>query len=252
MQIIHPYTQTLTPIDGNEILKKIERCGRVSYKSEDKINSNLEIPSSWNFVSKIIKNGHESVLEHESISVLFVVDRGVSHEIVRHRIAAYTQESTRYCNYSNDRFGGEITVIKPLFLMEETPAFNIWRRCCEKAEATYFELLDMGLIPQEARSVLPNSLKTEIVATYNLREWRHFFKLRTARAAHPQMREVTIPLLQSFKDQIPIVFDDIEIPGSLYNSFTVERCDIVNCVSTEEEIYDWRKGRIYLNKEEEN
>ena len=193
-------------INGQDILKKIELCGRVCYKSEGRI----EEGSAEKFVANIIKRGHEAVLEHASITVKFVVDRGVSHEIVRHRLASYCQESTRYCNYMKDDFGTEITVIKPLFLEEETDGWWSWFRSCEEAEKEYFNMLDWGCTAQEARSVLPNSLKTELVMTANLREWRTFFKLRTAPAAHPQMREVTIPLLEEFKSLIPVVFDDIK------------------------------------------
>lgn len=206
MKIINAHAEIMSHFDGDEILKHIELCGRVCYKSEDKITDS----SARTFVANIIKRGHEAVLEHASITVKFVVDRGVSHEIVRHRLAAYCQESTRYCNYSKDGFGGEITLIKPLYLMEDTPAYDQWEWSCKAAEKTYFQMLNWGCPPQEARAVLPNSLKTELVMTANLREWRHFFRLRTAPAAHPQMREVTIPLLHRFQELIPVVFDDIK------------------------------------------
>ncbi|MCQ2741589.1 MAG: FAD-dependent thymidylate synthase, partial [Alphaproteobacteria bacterium] len=138
------------------------------------------------------------------------VDRGVSHEIVRHRMASYCQESTRYCNYSKDKFGNEITVIEPLFFVPTSDKYNHWRLACEEAEKFYFRLISEGATPQEARNVLPNSLKTEVVMTANLREWRHFLKLRTSSAAHPQIREVTYNLLAQFKTAIPVVFDDIK------------------------------------------
>lgn len=206
MKIIEPYHQFLTPIDGQAILKHIESCGRICYKSEDKISEG----SSEKFVAGIVRRGHEAVLEHFDITVKFVCDRGVSHEIVRHRMASYCQESTRYCNYSQDKFDNEITVIKPFFLDENAPGWLMWKRACKTAETAYFDLLDFGCTPQEARAVLPNSLKTELVMTANLREWRHFLKLRTAKAAHPQMREVAIPLLEDFKARIPVIFDDIQ------------------------------------------
>ena len=206
MKIIEPYHQFLTPIDGQAILKHIESCGRICYKSEDKISEG----SSEKFVAGIVRRGHEAVLEHFDVTVKFVCDRGVSHEIVRHRMASYCQESTRYCNYSQDKFDNEITVIKPFFLDENAPGWLMWKRACKTAETAYFDLLDFGCTPQEARAVLPNSLKTELVMTANLREWRHFLKLRTAKAAHPQMREVAIPLLEDFKARIPVIFDDIQ------------------------------------------
>lgn len=208
MKIISPSFEILTPLDGKTILKHIELCGRVCYKSEDKITDT----SAAAFVAGIIKRGHEAVLEHFNITIKFICDRGVSHELVRHRLASYCQESTRYCNYSKEGFGGEITVIRPAFLVEGTKAFACWRGACETAERSYFSLLEWGCSPQEARSVLPNSLKTEVVMTANLREWRHFFKLRTAPAAHPQMREAAIPLLHRMQELIPVVFDDLEVP----------------------------------------
>jgi len=207
MQIIKPSVEILTYINGTEVLQAIEAAGRTCYKSEDKITAD----SCKKFVRNIIQRGHESVLEHYTISVRFICDRGVSHEIVRHRLAAYSQESSRYCNYSKDKFGSEITVIQPCFFEPNGRKYYAWKRSCEEAEAAYFDLLDAGATPQEARSVLPTSLKTELVMTANLREWRYFFKMRTSLAAHPQMRELTIPLLEGFKTLLPEVFDDIEV-----------------------------------------
>lgn len=208
MKIIKPRAEILGKLDGSAMLQHIEQCGRVCYKSEDKITDD----SAENFVRGIIQRGHESVLEHESFSVRFIVDRGVSHELVRHRLASYSQESTRYCNYSGEKFGNEITLIEPCFAKPGTNSRCLWERACKCAEKAYFDLLKQGCSPQEARSVLPNSLKTEVAMTANFREWRHFFRLRTAPDAHPQMREVTIPLLLRLKDLIPVVFDDIKLP----------------------------------------
>jgi len=192
-------------ISGFKMLKKIEKAGRVCYKSEDRITDN----SAIKFVQNVLKNGHESVIEHEKITVTIICDRGVSHELVRHRIGSYSQESTRYCNYSKDKFGKEITVIEPPFWKVGSFEHGVWCDSCEQAEKAYFILLERGATPQEARSVLPNSLKTEIVVTFNLREWRHFFKMRTAKSAHPQMIEITIPMLARFQKLIPVVFDGI-------------------------------------------
>lgn len=205
MRIIEPSIEVLDELDGYEILRKIERIGRVCYKSEEKITSE----SSKVFIGNILKSGHESVIEHEKVSVRFICDRGVSHEIVRHRIASYSQESTRYCNYSKDKFGKEITVIKPLFWKEDSQEYKVWYDAMLHSEKAYQQLIQMGAKPQEARSILPNSLKTEIVVTMNLREWRHFFKLRTAVNAHPQMREIACMALDTLKKEIPIIFDDI-------------------------------------------
>lgn len=215
MKIIKPYYEIMIPINRKEILKTLETAGRTCYKSEDKITED----SASKFVKTLIKSGHEAMIEHYNMTIKFVCDRGVSHEIVRHRVASYAQESTRYCNYSKDKFGNEITVIKPFFFNNEQEdgigytdmRYFYWKESCEWAEEYYFKLLELGATPQEARSVLPNSLKTEIVVTMNLRELRHFLRLRTAKAAHPQMREITIPLLNELREELPEVFGDIEI-----------------------------------------
>lgn len=222
MKVIKAGYEILTEISegGIKELQHIEKIGRVCYKSEDAI---LQDGSSARvFVAGLIKRQHEAMLEHSSLSVKFIVDRGVSHELVRHRIMSFAQESTRYCNYSQSKFGEEITVILPFFFdtgmgtNSNSLVYEAWKYSCEVAERKYFELLNYGATPQEARSVLPNSLKTEITLTGNYREWRHFFKLRACDAtgtAHPQMKEVTIPLLQELKERLPIIFDDLEIKG---------------------------------------
>ena len=207
MKIINASTEILTPITGDEI-QRIEYAGRTCYKSEDKITDD----SAKKFVENLIKRGHEAMLEHSSLSVKFICDRGVSHELVRHRLASFAQESTRYCNYSKDKFGKELTFIKPKFFEEGTDSYKYWENAMADAENYYFSMLDFGCTPQEARSVLPNSIKTEVVMTANYREWRHFFWLRAARKtgpAHPQMEELTVPLLYEVSGLIPVVFDDI-------------------------------------------
>lgn len=219
MKIVKPSFHLITPINGREILKTLEEVGRTCYKSEDKITED----SCNKFVQGIIDRGHEAVIEHDNITVKLTNDRGVSHEEVRHRIASYAQESTRYCNYFRDKFGNEITYIdikggmeldpKVSKLDTETQAkiYDEWVKACADAEDHYNRMIELGATPQIARSVLNNSTKTEICITMNLREWRHFFKLRTSPAAHPQMREIAIPLLMEFKRLIPVIFDDIEV-----------------------------------------
>lgn len=192
------------------IMLRLERCARVCYKSEDKITTASE-PA---FLKRIVKSGHESVIEHEKITVLMIIDRGISHELVRHRIGSYSQESTRYCNYSKDKFGNEITVIQPFFFAPGTTEYRLWEESCLLAEKNYLQLLANGATPQEARSILPTCLKTEIAVTFNIREWRHFFKLRCAYAAHPQMRQIAIPLLLLFQEKLPVLFADIEYDKS--------------------------------------
>ena len=210
MKIVNADFELIYEVPAEEILKKIEKIGRTCYKS---IARNTQ-DSAGKFVMRLIRDGHEAMLEHASLTVLFTVDRGVSHEIVRHRLASFAQESTRYCNYSQDKFGNEITVIQPCFLRVGTPEWTAWYDACLAAEKAYFSMLQAGRTPQEARDVLPTSLKTELWMTANLREWRHFLKLRAAGTTgkpHPQMAEVAVPLLEILKGYLPEVFGDIEM-----------------------------------------
>jgi len=207
MKVIKPSYEIQTPIIKEEVYKHLERVGRTCYKSEDKIT----VDSAERFLRGIVSRGHESVIEHYSFSVKFICDRGVSHEIVRHRIFSFAQESTRYCNYSKDKFDGEITVIRPCFWPMDTKEYQEWLDACLYAERKYMNLLEGGAKPEEARSVLPHSLKTELVVTGNVREWRHFFRLRTSIAAHPQIREIAIPLLEELKQLLPVLFEDIKL-----------------------------------------
>ena len=208
-------------LPSREDIKLIEAAGRVCYKSEEKITDT----SFVDFIERIVRKGHESVLEHSMLTVRFICDRGVSHELVRHRLASFSQESTRYCNY-----GGDVTFILPLYLKEgrdlyynpehddgagsllqnvEVNKFGTWCNSMHNAATAYNTMLQWGASAQEARAVLPNSTKTEVVMTANLREWRHILKLRTSKAAHPQMRELMCPLLEELKASIPVIFDDI-------------------------------------------
>lgn len=205
MQIISPSFELLSYTPN--LTKLIEECGRVCWKSEDKIREGSDVK----FIEMLKGVNHASVLEHGSITVRFICDRGVSHELVRHRIASFSQESTRYCNYSKDKYSNEITVIEPFFYGKdrETGEFALWRYSCEVAERVYLQLLEKGSKAQEARSVLPNSLKTEIVVTANPREWIHILALRTSNAAHPQIRQIMSPLLKVFRTKWPAIFNDI-------------------------------------------
>ena len=207
MKISEPSVELINAPDYKTLLTTIEAAGRTCYKSEDKITDG----SAEKFVRGIIKRGHEAVLEHCSFTVKFICDRGVSHEIVRHRMASYCQESTRYCNYGKGKFGEEITVIEPCFLESGSRAYDYWRDACEGVEIRYFDMLAEGCTPQEARSVLPNSLKTEVVMTANIREWRHFCRMRCPVAAHPDMRIVANMLLTLLKQTYPVFFEDIEV-----------------------------------------
>ena len=197
MQIIEPYMRILDIINGIELLRKIEWYGRISHRSEEKQGE-----ESWKrFIEAVVlQHGDWSIVEHEKITVDALVDRGITHEIVRHRIGSYTQESTRFCNYGKS---GEIKVIRSIEDNDD------WYTSMKQCEVNYLSMLARGVSPQIARSVLPNSLASRIIITYNLRTWRHFFVMRTCKEAHPQMRQVTIPLLKEFQETIPLLYDDI-------------------------------------------
>lgn len=205
MNIVFPKVELINPPTYEALVGTIELAGRTCYQSDDRIAKG----SAETLIRNLIFLGHESVLEHGSITARIVCDRGVSHELVRHRLASYCQESTRYCNYSRGKFGSEITVIRPCFLTEGTHAFDIWQGACETAETAYFALLDWGCSPQQARAVLPNSLKTQITVTANPREWRHFFRQRLSVAAHPQMQEIAQMLYAEMTSRYPVLFEDI-------------------------------------------
>lgn len=209
MKIIKPYVEPTVPLAPAEDLYRIvEAGGRTCYLSEA-----VEGDTPAKFIQRAIKRGHESILEHATISLRFICDRGVSHELVRHRLASYSQESTRYCNYSKGKFGNEITVIKPCFWDESDLKYVAWTNLCSKAEDAYIDLLRSGATPQEARSVLPNSLKTEIVVTMNIRSWRHFFRMRylgVAGTPHPQMVEVAKMAFDLLYSHYPEFFEDLK------------------------------------------
>jgi len=221
MKLIRPSYEILTQLDPIQLLKNIEAAGRTCYKSEEKITED----SASKFVPMLLARGHESVLEHQSFTVKFICDRGVSHEIVRHRLASFSQESTRYCNYSNAKFGNELTFIIPEWIttdqidlirhmnehnfMQVLESTKAWYQVMNESENNYNRLIKCQWKPEQARSVLPNSLKTEIVVTANIREWRTIFKQRTSKAAHPQMRELMCPLLDELKAMLPELFNDI-------------------------------------------
>ena len=211
MNVVEPYAIMLndetigafTLTEGINKLRRVEYAARVSHRSEDSATSD-----SWEkFIrSVVVQHGDWSVVEHEKVACEFLVDRGITHEIVRHRIGSYTQESTRFVNYMKK--GGEAKFIQPNF--EKCEQLDEWRYACEVAEQAYMNLLRTGVTPQIARGVLPNSLASKIIVTYNLRSWRHFFIMRTSAQAHPQMRQVCDPLLVRFKKCIPVLYEDLE------------------------------------------
>lgn len=216
MRLVKPSYEILHIDDS--ALKLLELAGRTCYKSEDRIADGTAEP----FVQRIVHDyKHESVIEHANITVKFIVDRGVTHELVRHRLCSFSQESTRYCNYGK---AGHVTFVIPPWLdinpqkiergsltwsRDSKRPLDLWLFAMGDSEDRYLSLLEARWSPQQARSVLPNSLKTEIVTTANFREWRHILKLRTAKAAHPQMREIMVPLLADLANCLPVIFGDI-------------------------------------------
>lgn len=203
----HQIEPAITPADALAIIRKIESAARTCYKSEPASEGNQD--ASRAFVRKLVQVlKHESVMEHASITVRFICDRGVSHELVRHRLAAYSQESTRYCNYAGYKFGGHITLIHPAGL---TPNQRFRRECLYLEIQNIYNIeVGEGVSPQIARGILPNALKTEIVMTANIREWRHVFRMRAKPPAHPQMVELMAPLLKELQETLPELFDDIK------------------------------------------
>ena len=189
MNIISASYEILDELDGKKILSNITRYGRTCYKSE---KEDIYLLNA-RFVASRIKAGHESILEHEKITVKITCDRGISHELVRHRLASYSQESTRYCNYAKED-GDGLTFIRPCYWKKDSADYNHWLTIIQGIDEEYRRFIKTGSTPEQARAILPNSLKSEIIMTANLREWRHILKLRTAHDAHPQMREIMCPL----------------------------------------------------------
>lgn len=204
MKIVDQSIEVLTKTPYEDAVRLVEEAGRTCYKSETKGT----VEGAEKFIRGIIKRGHESVIEHFTITVRVITDRGTTHQIVRHRLASYSQESTRYCNYSKDKFGNEITVIKPSF-NEDSLNYKNWKACCEDSEIAYLHLLGDGATPEQARAVLPTCLKTELVMTMNAREWRHFLKMRLDKAAQKEIRDLAQMILDQFKEKYPVFFEDM-------------------------------------------
>lgn len=192
--------------DGKEIMRKIERACRICYRSEDKITDT----SYKNLLKNCINRGHESVLEHEKISVKLIGDIGTYKDLTRHRIASFSVESTRYCNYGKDKFGNELKFMRPANLEEGTKEFTIWKECMENIEKAYIEMSKLGALPDQLRMLLPHSTAAEYALTANIREWRHILSLRCSSHTHPAIRQLLIPLLLKFKEDMPELFDEVE------------------------------------------
>lgn len=204
MKIVQQSHEWITPLNRDVTLKRIEQIARTCYKSEGAIKPG----SAEKMVTMLCKNHHYAMIEHISLSIKFITDRGVANEIVRHRIGSYAQESTRYCNYSKDKFDNQITVIDHGYGGDKG---SVWYHGCQEAETHYLAMIAKGATPEEARDVLPLCLKTEIVCTWNLREWHEVLRLRTAKDAHPALRALLIPVLRELQEVYPEIFNDIEV-----------------------------------------
>lgn len=215
MKIIEPSVEILTPLDGDKILKHIESCGRTCYQSYDKATE--DSTSAKNMIKMLIKSGHESVLEHFTISVKMKVDVGVYKDVTRHRAGtAFSIESTRFCNYYKGKFGNELTFIQPCNIEENSDMYKTWLEAMQHIEDSYMKMAEQGAKPDQLRMILPHSTAGEVTMTANLRAWRHIFKMRCAKAAHPSVQQVMKMILKELHQSIPVVFDD------LYNEFLGE------------------------------
>jgi thymidylate synthase (FAD) len=207
MKIVEPSYEILYPVDDLESLsqlRRIELAARTCYKSEDKIT----VDSYRKFIKMLVDKEHDAMLGFGEMHVKFICDRGVSHELVRHRLCEFAQESTRYCNYKSK--GIQVVCPEEVYTKDDD-TYAIWEDTMDTLEVAYDKLIESGCKPQIARSVLPTCVKTEIHMKADFQEWRHIFKQRTSVAAHPQMRELMVPLLANVKSLIPVVFDDIEV-----------------------------------------
>ena len=204
MRLVEPWIK-VENFDGVKIMKRIERACRTCYRSEDKISDE----SYKNLLTNCLNRGHESVLEHEKITVRIYSDIGTYNDLTRHRFASFSVESTRYCSYNKDKYGNEITVVNPVY-MEDKEVFETWKKAIEDMEKAYMKMKELGASTDMCREILPHSTAAEYTMTANIREWKHILELRTTNHVHPAIRQVLIPLLLLFKEQMPEIFGDIE------------------------------------------
>ena len=219
MIIVEPEIQ-VEKYDGIKIMKNIERACRTCYRSEGLITED----SYKNLLKNCINRGHESILEHEKITIRMVCDIGVYKDLTRHRIASFSIESTRYCNYGKDKFDNQIKFIKPCNI-ESGEIYAFWANEMQNIEHTYQEMSKLNCTPDQMRMILPHSTAAEVTMTANIREWRHILELRCSKAAHPAIRQLLIPLLLKFKEDIPELFDaidyDIDFPKEKYAKLSI-------------------------------
>lgn len=205
MKIIEP-TIEIENVDYKKIMKNLEKACRTCYRSEDKITDE----SYKTLLKNCINRGHESILEHEKITIQMVCDIGVYKDLTRHRIASFSIESTRYCNYGKDKFENQIKFIKPVNMEENTELYAEWKNNCEEIEKHYIKMAKLGATPDQMRMILPHSTAALVTMTANVREWKHILELRASAHAHPSVEQVMIPLLIHFKENMPEIFENIE------------------------------------------
>lgn len=205
MKIIEP-TMQVEKVDYKQIMKNLERACRTCYRSEGKITEE----SYKTLLKNCINRGHESILEHEKVTIRMVCDIGVYKDLTRHRIASFSIESTRYCNYGKDKFDNEIKFIKPVNMEEGTELYNRWYSTCKTIEENYIEMSKLEATPDQLRMLLPHSTAAEVTMTANIREWKHIFSLRCTKHTHPAVEQLMIPLLLKFKKEMPEIFGNIE------------------------------------------
>ena len=207
VKIVEPKVEIITEIDGNKILKTIERAARTCYKSEGNITEDTS--SAVKMISKLIELGHTAMIEFYDIHVILTADTGVLKDLTRHRHCSFAIESTRFNNYSKGKFDNQITVIKPVNIVEGSEEYQIWLNCMEQIEKSYNAMAALGAKPDQLRMMLPHSTKAEMNIKANIREWRHIFNLRCAPAAHPSVRQIMLMTLKEFHERIPVLFDDL-------------------------------------------
>lgn len=220
MKIVEPWIE-VEKIDGIKIMKRIERACRTCYRSEGSVTED----SYKNLLKNCLNRGHESVLEHEKITVRIYSDIGSYKDLTRHRFASFSVESTRYCSYDKNKYGNEISVINPVY-MEDKDVYETWKHGIEEMEKTYMKMKELGATTDMCREILPHSTAAEYTMTANIREWKHILSLRTTNHVHPAIRQVLIPLLLLFKEQMPEIFNEVEYDKDFnpeyYAKLTVE------------------------------
>lgn len=203
MKLVEPWVK-VEQFDGQKIMKRIERACRTCYRSE----GNITEDSYKKLLKNCLTRGHESVLEHEKITVRIYNDIGSYKDLTRHRFASFSVESTRYCSYDKDKYGNQISVINPVYI-EDKEVYETWKKTIEEMEKGYMKLKELGATTDMCRNLLPHSTAAEYTMTANIREWKHIFSLRANNHVHPAIRQVMIPLLKYFKEQMPDIFDDV-------------------------------------------